>query len=89
MPANGKKQVIKTIMEHLIDNLATQNFTTNMNEVSIINKITGMEPKIKGTVKSFSEALTLASTNPQYDKRLFIDLSVQYKLRTCCVHKLF
>jgi hypothetical protein len=26
------------------------------------------------TGKSFSEALILASTNPQYDKRLFIDL---------------
>ena len=30
------------------------------------------------TGKSFSEALILASTNPQYDKRLFIDLQVQY-----------
>ena len=28
------------------------------------------------TGKSFSEALILASTNPQYDKRLFIDLPV-------------
>ena len=26
------------------------------------------------TGKSFSEALTLASTNPQYDKRLFMEL---------------
>ena len=30
------------------------------------------------TGKSFSEALFLASTNPQYDKRLFIELKVQY-----------
>ena len=30
------------------------------------------------TGKSFSEALILASTNPQYDKRLFIELQVQY-----------
>ena len=30
------------------------------------------------TGKSFSEALILASTNPQYDKRLFIELPVQY-----------
>ena len=30
------------------------------------------------TGKSFSEVLTLASTNPQYDKRLFIELRVQY-----------
>ena len=46
------------------------------------------------TGKSLLEALILASTNPQYDKRLFIDLPVQYmktiyKLRTCCVHKCF
>ena len=32
------------------------------------------------TGKSFSEALILASTNPQYHKKM---------LRTCCVHKLF
>ena len=30
------------------------------------------------TGKSFSEAHILASTNPQYDKKLFIDLQVQY-----------
>jgi hypothetical protein len=30
------------------------------------------------TGKSLSEALILGSTNPQYDKRLFIDLRVQY-----------
>ena len=30
------------------------------------------------TGKSFSEVLFLASTNPQYDKRLFIELKVQY-----------
>ena len=30
------------------------------------------------TGKSLREALILASTNPQYDKRLFIDLPVQY-----------
>ena len=31
-----------------------------------------------GTGKSFSEALILVSINPQYDKRLFIELQVQY-----------
>jgi hypothetical protein len=30
------------------------------------------------TGKSFSEALIFTSTNPQYDKRLFIELQVQY-----------
>ena len=34
------------------------------------------------TGKSLLEALTLASTNPQYDKRLFIDLPVQYMKTT-------
>ena len=52
------------------------------------------------TGKSLSEALIFASTNPQYDHRLFIELQVQYMKiansehgknggRTCCVHKLF
>ena len=31
-----------------------------------------------GTGKSFSEALILAVTNPKYDKRLFLELQVQY-----------
>ena len=38
------------------------------------------------TGKSFSEALILASTNPQYDKRLFIDLPVQYMKTTISEH---
>ena len=40
------------------------------------------------TGKSMSEA----STNPQYDDRLFIELQVvheNYKLSTCLLHKLF
>ena len=52
------------------------------------------------TGKSFSEVLILASTNPQYDKRLSSELPVQYMKipssehgenmsRTCCVDKLF
>ena len=32
----------------------------------------------RSTGKSFSDALILASTNPQYDKKLFIELQVQY-----------
>ena len=46
--------------------------------------------------KSMSEALIFASTNPQYDNRLFIELQVQYMKisssnlgRTCCIQKLF
>jgi hypothetical protein len=48
------------------------------------------------TGKSFSEVLILASTNPQYDDRLFIELQGQYIEipssnlgRTCCVQRLF
>ena len=45
--------------------------------------------RAQSTDKSLSEALILASTNPQYDDRLFIELPVQYmripssNLRTC------
>ena len=41
------------------------------------------------TGKSFSEALILASTNPQYDKRLFIDLQVQYMKTTSSEHVVY
>ena len=37
---------------------------------------------VHDTGKSFSEALILALTNPQYDKRLFIDLPVLYMKTT-------
>ena len=41
------------------------------------------------TGKSLSEALTLESTNPQYDKRLFIDLPVQYMKTTSSEHDVY
>ena len=49
------------------------------------------------TGKSLSEAPIVASTNPQYDDRLFIELQIQYIWksqaqnmgRTCCAQKLF
>ena len=44
------------------------------------------------TGKSFSEALILALTNPQYlhiCPLIYQFLHENYKLRTCCVHKLF
>ena len=41
------------------------------------------------TGKYFSDALILASVNPQYGKRLFIDSPEKYKFRTCCVQILF
>ena len=41
------------------------------------------------TGKSFSKALILASTNPQYDKRLFIELPVQYMKTTSSEHVVY
>ena len=41
------------------------------------------------TGKSLLEALILASTNPQYDKRLFIDLPVQYMKTTSSEHVVY
>ena len=35
------------------------------------------------------EALILALTNPQYEKRLFIDLPVQYMKTTSSVHVVY
>ena len=45
--------------------------------------------KAMGRGYSFSEALILASVNPQYDKRFFIAFPEKCKFRTCCVQKLF
>ena len=44
---------------------------------------------VEDTGKSFSEELILASTNPQYDKRLFIDLPVQYMKATSSEHVVY
>ena len=41
------------------------------------------------TGRFFSEVLILASVNPQYDTRLFIELRVQYKKNTCSEHVVF
>ena len=38
---------------------------------------------------TFSEPLLLVSTNPKYDKRLFIELYENSKLRTCWEHVLY
>ena len=38
------------------------------------------------TGKSLLKALNLASTNPKYDKKLFIDLPVQYMKTTSSEH---
>ena len=62
----------------------------------LTSRLKKKEKKMKDTGKSLSETLIFASTNPQYDDRLFIELQVQYMKiassnlgRTCCVQKLF
>ena len=42
-----------------------------------------------GTGKSFSEALIFASTNLQYDRRLFIELPVQFMKVTSSEHVVY
>ena len=43
----------------------------------------------RNTGEALLEALVLASTNPQYDKRLFIDLPVQYMKTTSSEHVVY
>ena len=61
----------------------------------VMGKKIVLEP-LRDTGKSLSEALIFASTNPQYDDRLFIELQVQYMKipssnlgKTCSIQKLF
>ena len=42
-----------------------------------------------GTGKYLLQAFTFTSTNPQYDKRLFIDLPVQYMKTTSSEHVVY
>ena len=54
----------------------TKNHAKNIKCVHIAHAISFVD--VIHTGKSFSEALIFASTNPQYDDRLFIELQVQY-----------
>ena len=48
-----------------------------------------VKKKYRNTGKSVSETLILGSTNPQYDKRLFFDLPVQYMKTTSSEHVVY
>ena len=48
----------------------------------IIHTAAGFLSVLINTGKSFSEALILASTNPQYDKKLSMELRDQYMKTT-------
>ena len=64
---------MKGLDKGLIPNLITSILFIPILYISILT----IHPQfICGTGKSFLEALILLSTNPQYDKRLFIDLPV-------------
>ena len=52
--------------------------TPKPKKIVITPEEVAMTPTRKITGKSLSEALIFASTNPQYDDRLFIELQVQY-----------
>ena len=49
----------------------------NTNPEILMTKRNHLMHVAESTGKSFSEAPILASTNPQYDKRLFIELPVE------------
>ena len=54
-------------------------FSDRVNQFSTLkNELWGGFLDSFGTGKSLSEALIFASTNPQHDNRLFIELQVQY-----------
>ena len=56
--------------------MSAQSHSKNVQEIQLVHFLEFY--RVFSTGKSFSEALILVSTNPQYDKRLFIELQVQY-----------
>ena len=58
--------------------LKQQQVTNSDTEVAFISNILRKTTEVTGTGKSLLEALIFASTNPQYDNRLFIELQVQH-----------
>ena len=83
--------------EKSLDNnvIKSVNYESTRDE-SLDSQLYPKKEKTVGTGKCLSEALIFASTNPQYDNRLFIELQVQYMKipssnlgRTYCVQKLF
>ena len=53
-------------------------FTSSSIKFGYSEKATKFEKNLPLTGNFLSEALIFASTNPQYDDRLFIELQVQY-----------
>ena len=74
---NNKKLVSVELLN--LDALELANNTT----LSLFSHMTELK------VNLFQKPSFLASVNPQYDKRLFIESPEKYKCRTCCVQILF
>ena len=75
------------LQENLISNQGSKSVAEHTPQVRILNiRLTHI---VHHTSKSFSEAFNLASGNPQYDERLFIELREKCKFRSCCVHNMF
>jgi hypothetical protein len=69
----------------ILDNL----ITTTTNQLTICNTVILNWPKRSCRGRSLSEVLILASNNPQYDDRLFIELPVQYMKIPSSEHVVF
>ena len=69
-------KITKVLMNFLKQNFFGKRIRTGTYFTSIINGKKVHNSDITG--KFLSEALIFASTNPQYDYRLFIELQVQY-----------
>ena len=95
--ASMKKQLILSSDRNTKSNIFLQkSYKKKRALTNNLSKILKNRKMNENSGKSMSEALIFASTNPQYDDRLFIELQVQYMKipssnmgRTCCVHKLF
>ena len=77
--------LISNIFSYFFRSAKMMNESTNYNTTSYTPINATALPKwdnSTATGKSFSEALILASTNPKYDKRLFIDSPGQYMKTT-------
>ena len=87
-----KLQFLKTsIIEisYFLNYILTQCRRNSTTELTLLTTSLFMIKDNSITGKSFSEALIHATTNPQYDKRLFIDLPVQYMKTTSSEHVVY
>ena len=71
--------------------LLTKRHPWDFDWMCVISSITQLEEQTILVKKSLSEVLIFASTNPQYDNKLFNtwQFQAQNMGRTCCVQKLF